>query len=328
MYHCLGDLYVRIHIFKLKMADLMKDIITDQLWEKYGLAGKSLAQKTRISELEERVRQLEGELRELRAANPTSLVRIDAEPEQGVSELEFRLPYKKSDAENSGMISRLISWYKSKRNQRYVSRAQKHFDRALRKWYNFNQYRQTGYVSEVSERNSSHRRALSNLKSAFYYCEKAIHADPNNLAAYSMLYTICLNHDYSPLTDPGDVSKLYGQVSVALLIPSFDSGISVLRETIKLNPNAKLAYLFLGEFFSSKNMHDSAIVVYKQLIELAPNDPECIDAYVMLGSEYEKTGMTDQAISTLERALEVGPLDVTAKLFLEELKRKRPNTAE
>lgn len=99
-------------------------------------------------------------------------------------------------------------------------------------------------------------------------------------------------------------------------------GITMLREVVQADSANISAQLQLGFFSMKSSQYDKAIMRFKKVLELAP---ENIDVYLYLADVYEKSGDRLNAIRSLEKYRDLVP-DLTSKTeaqsYIDKLKKQ------
>ena len=83
-----------------------------------------------------------------------------------------------------------------------------------------------------------------------------------------------------------------------------DEAITVLRQGLSVDPQAKNLYNTLGGTLSIQGKHVEAIAAHQRYIELDPSEP---NAYDSLGLSYQWAGNYGKAIESYQKALELNP---------------------
>jgi tetratricopeptide (TPR) repeat protein len=84
----------------------------------------------------------------------------------------------------------------------------------------------------------------------------------------------------------------------------YDDIMSLLKETVELNPDDPINHYKLGLIYDFKKEYESAESAYKKSIELKSDNARALNA---LGRLYMKTGRLAEAKETLEAAKKVDP---------------------
>jgi tetratricopeptide (TPR) repeat protein len=120
--------------------------------------------------------------------------------------------------------------------------------------------------------------------------------------------------------DPGSVN---GHFQLGLLytrMKDYQKAIETFQKAAKLDPQFPETFFNLGYVYATIKDYSMARDMYSRTVELAP--PFLDEALFNLAFVHEKLGKRDESIKTLEHALKVNPENLSAKRYLQRLKRK------
>jgi len=82
----------------------------------------------------------------------------------------------------------------------------------------------------------------------------------------------------------------------------FEMAELLLQESLKHNPENKLAYAYLGDIFLSKKNYDAALSLYKKGLDLDPSNAE---NYFRVGQIYYYKKIPNLAIENFQKSVEI-----------------------
>ncbi len=177
---------------------------------------------------------------------------------------------------------------------------------------------------------------LGELDKAINCWEKALTLEPDSLSP-----------EFLPLVNElklqgktGEILVLYNNLKTDKTAEGQNSAkevrdlIKLIRRTIEINPNGRVAYQQLGEALLEAGKNEEAIAFIRQSLEKFPewaqgyhllgkalvksgkNEQEIIDAYQQAGKLFEQEGMIEKAIESYQQALKLQPDSPDNSLYL------------
>jgi tetratricopeptide (TPR) repeat protein len=126
-----------------------------------------------------------------------------------------------------------------------------------------------------------------------------------NFEAAAAMYDSALKLDGSNFKVWGNLAfayeKIPGQKEEA--DSAFRRAVMLAEERREVNPRNLDVLLYLSEYYSGMNQHDSVRSLSRQALELAPDNPKVL---VQTAGVYENLGERDKALGLLEKAIRLG----------------------
>ena len=85
---------------------------------------------------------------------------------------------------------------------------------------------------------------------------------------------------------------------------------------MKVNPDAKNAYVLLANLYTNYNRIDLAINMYKEALRAEPNDAE---TYMLLGNAHYLDGDIEKAIASYRTSMGIAPENDEYKLIYNQI---------
>jgi len=107
-------------------------------------------------------------------------------------------------------------------------------------------------------------------------------------------------------TQKASIEKLLRKGAAFYDEGKIDLAIDVFKEVLEIDPEEPEAHYNLGNAYADKEMFDEAITMYKDTVAY---DPEFVDAYLNLSILYLDLELIDEAISLCKHAVNTNPND-------------------
>jgi adenylate cyclase len=130
------------------------------------------------------------------------------------------------------------------------------------------------------------------VEAGFRLCEQALHADPNNVIALTVLsikywLPVALGRSADP---KGDLQR----------------GDELVSQALALDPSFAHAHVNKAVILSIQGRNDEAITENERAIALAP---ALLEAYVNMGFDYRNLGQFDKSLEFFDKAIRLSPRD-------------------
>jgi tetratricopeptide (TPR) repeat protein/DNA-binding winged helix-turn-helix (wHTH) protein len=177
-------------------------------------------------------------------------------------------------------------------------------------------YGRIGYAYAVTGNEAEKAKPL--LEKAFQLSNRLTEKDRLYITAW---YSIA-NLDYPGATVP--LRKIIVQypmeveayLSLGYLLRGegqHEEAISVLKQSLVIDPEAKDVYNALGLIYLDLHRYDEAIAAHQRYVQLAPAEP---NAYDSLGMSYQCAGRYEEALAAYGQALALRPDNYVANIHL------------
>lgn len=153
--------------------------------------------------------------------------------------------------------------------------------------------------------------------------EKVVEKDPDNLDYFYQLAALYLQIEkygeairvYNLIEEKAGVSEeiTIQKEKIHLHLNDLGGAENELQKLITAFPGESRYYSILAEFYISNNMPDKALVIYKKIAEM---DPENAYIHMSMADYYRKTGNKDKAYEELRLGFANPNLDVDTKVSI------------